>query len=524
MIPFRELGQILKQNSNKIESLSTHVKTKFNLDSDELNETLVKIRSFYQSFNKKLIKCCNSYESLLRDPWMRGKMEFVFIEKDNLKRKVGRPTKKFEECTARTKRRKVQELCAVIPESQIESAAVRMVKKPVAKIVRNLIHSTESEFKDYRQKAARVDIIPLNETEAVSLLIELSLSQHQYQIIQGLSKARNADIFPPYNRMLEAKKLCYPDSASIEVNDVGASIKLQALLDHTAKRLLQTLSDEEISKLPSNLLLLSKYGCDGASGQSRYKQPLKASTEDDADDSKVFMCSFVPLRIVEETNSKTIHWENPRPGSPRFCRPIKYTFAGECKKRTVEEIRIIKKQIRELEASVILIGEKRVLVRHHLFLSMLDGKTCSYLTNTDSSQTCVICKATPNDRNDFSKLSQRTADESFYEFGLSPLHAKIRFMEFVLHLGYNMEFKEWTAPKKGGHADTKKTTKESIQKEFRKQLNLWIDVVEQGSGTTNDGNTARTLFANPETVASITKVNVVIIKRYIYLVCISLLN
>lgn len=81
---------------------------------------------------------------------------------------------------------------------------------------------------------------------------------------------------------------------------------------------------------------------------------------------------------------------------------------------------------------------------------MIDGKTCSYLTGTDSSQTCIICKATPNEMNDPKLLALKTIDESLYEYGLSPLHAKIRFMEFVLHLAYNKEFEKWTASVKQG--------------------------------------------------------------------------
>lgn len=514
VISYRELANILKLNSNKIECLISHVKTKFKLDSDELEIVLAKIRLFYANFNKKLVKCGHSYQNILRDPWMHGKINIVLKKKCNLKRKVvGRPAKKFEECTARTKRRKVQEICAILPKDQIERAAIRNVKKPVAKIVRHLMYSTVPEVKEYCYKASRVDVIPLTETEAVSMLIELDLSKHQYQTIQNLSKNRNADIYPPYNKMLEAKKQCYPDALSIEVDENGASIKLQALLNHTAKRLLQSLSHDEILKLPTNLTLLSKYGSDGASGQSRYKQSFKANTEDVADDSKIFMSSLVPLRIVDEADSKTVHWQNDRPGSPRYCRPIKYMFANECKERTVEEIRIIKEQIKNLEASTISIGEKRFLVGHKLFLSMIDGKTCSYLTDTDSSTTCVICKATPNEMNDVKRVSQKTVDESFYEFGLSPLHAKIRFMEFVLHLGYNMPFKKWTASVKDGYAELKKVSKQRMQDEFREKMGLLVDIVKQGSGTTNDGNTARRFFASPEITASITKVDVNIIKR-----------
>ena len=41
-----------------------------------------------------------------------------------------------------------------------------------------------------------------------------------------------------------------------------------------------------------------------------------------------------------------------------------------------------------------------------------------------------------------------------------------------------------------------------------------LDVVNQGSGTTNDGNTSRTFFANPEITALATGVDVNLIHRF----------
>ncbi len=54
VIPYRELANILKLNSNKIESIESHVKSKFKLDCDELEIILAKIRLFYDHFKKKL--------------------------------------------------------------------------------------------------------------------------------------------------------------------------------------------------------------------------------------------------------------------------------------------------------------------------------------------------------------------------------------------------------------------------------------------------------------------------------------
>lgn len=46
--------------------------------------------------------------------------------------------------------------------------------------------------------------------------------------------------------------------------------------------------------------------------------------------------------------------------------------------------------------------------------------------------------------------------------------------------------------------------KKTIQARFKTELNLLIDVVKQGYGTTNDGNTARRFFEFPEKTAAIT--------------------
>ncbi len=262
VISFRELANILNLKSNKIDELISHVKTKFDVDNDEFEIILPKIRSFFNNFNKKLLKCNNSIQYLFKDPWMRGKIDIVLKKKDNLKRKVGRPTKCFDECAARTKRRKVQEMCLSVPKEQIERAAIRSVKKPVARVVKKILHATVSEVNDYSYKATKEGIIPLTDTEAVSVLIELDLGKHQYINIRNLAKARNANIFPPYYRVQEAKKLCYPDQSSIEINENSASIKLQALLNQTSKRLLESLSVDELSKLPLELTMISKYGCD----------------------------------------------------------------------------------------------------------------------------------------------------------------------------------------------------------------------------------------------------------------------
>lgn len=74
-------------------------------------------------------------------------------------------------------------------------------------------------------------------------------------------------------------------------------------------------------------------------------------------------------------------------------------------------------------------------------------------------------------------------------------------MEFITHIAYNLEFKKIQA--RGTDKDTKKITKKKNQSQLKAELSILIDAVKSGSGTSNDGNTARKFFANIDAVARI---------------------
>ncbi|EFN71131.1 hypothetical protein EAG_13607, partial [Camponotus floridanus] len=53
-----------------------------------------------------------------------------------------------------------------------------------------------------------------------------------------------------------------------------------------------------------------------------------------------------------------------------------------------------------------------------------------------------------------------------------------------------------------------------IQLKFRTQMGLIVDIPKQGSGTTNDGDTARRFFENPRIVSTITNIDENVIRRF----------
>lgn len=121
---------------------------------------------------------------------------------------------------------------------------------------------------------------------------------------------------------------------------------------------------------PRNLVLYSKWGCDGSSEQCEYKQILAGESEL-ISDANLLISSLVPIRLINEDTNDVI-WQNP--SSVRFCRPISIEFSKETPEKTNNLVNDIEAQIRVLAPTSAIIGEKTVTIKHELLLTMVDGK------------------------------------------------------------------------------------------------------------------------------------------------------
>ncbi|XP_043863197.1 uncharacterized protein LOC122756782 [Drosophila mojavensis] len=85
------------------------------------------------------------------------------------------------------------------------------------------------------------------------------------------------------------------------------------------------------------------------------------------------------------------------------------------------------------------------------------------------------------------------------QYGISPLHAWIRFFEFVLKVSYRIELKKWHV--KDCDKFDLEARKRLLQSKMMKEMGLNVDKpLPNGSGNSNDGNTA---FSNPALLSSI---------------------
>jgi len=117
---------------------------------------------------------------------------------------------------------------------------------------------------------------------------------------------------------------------------------------------------------------------------------------------------------------------------------------------------------------------------------MVDGKVCNALSESHPTK-CYICEAKPTDMNNLNEYLEIKVSTKCFEFGLSALHAKIRFFEYFLHLSYKSDIKIWQAR---GLQQKQKVLerKREARRDFRDKIGLIVDHPRDGGkGTPNDG-------------------------------------
>lgn len=374
------------------------------------------------------------------DTWLNG---FVIFKKiKNVVTAAGRPTKKIEESSERSQRRKVADLeksnKLTIAELQslLERRLCKEGKRDEAAMIGEVLSLGAHEFRQRLQ--CQNTVTKFSKDESLALMTDIRLSRYQYNSLREQCLLKNADIFPSYNQIFQAKSECYP--SLMEITEKGAFIKMQQLLDHTVQRLFQIkdVKQKSLETKQNKFLLHSKWGCDGASGNSIYKQNFQNSQ---ITDESVFSVSWVPIQLISIENE--VIWKNPHPSSSNYCRPLFFEFLKETPENVTKVVKDYEAQIKNLTETTVSIADNHDFsVSHNLSLTMIDGKICQILTNTSSAACCPICKAKPSEMNDLVKIRRKDLNSDAFKYGLSSLHALIRFMEFILNIAYRLDLKK----------------------------------------------------------------------------------
>ena len=202
--------------------------------------------------------------------------------------------------------------------------------------------------------------------EALAMMVDLDLTTAQYNSMRLSAVERGCRLYPAYKKVTKAKIECLPPPGAITVLPDRAQVDLQPLLDHTAARLLR-LQEPVLESLtdaaPLQLTLYCKWGLDGSSGHSQYKQAGVRQ------DDQMFVTTLVPLQL--ETERGTVIWRNVTPSSTRFCRPIHLQLAKETKDLTEQELQRVRSQIVALQS----FRTRTAVIRYELTMSMVSVAT-----------------------------------------------------------------------------------------------------------------------------------------------------
>lgn len=164
----------------------------------------------------------------------------------------GRPQKDFENCSNKTKRRRVAELVSNNAPEELAFAA-------------NISRNSTLLNEDCNKR--------LTPAQALALFVDLDLTDRKYIVLREMVNNLHKNCFPSLYALKQAKNKIIPKN--ISVSETSAMVDIQELVNSTVNGIVQTL---RITK-PAHAKLICKWGMDGSSGHSTYKQKFSNENE-----------------------------------------------------------------------------------------------------------------------------------------------------------------------------------------------------------------------------------------------------
>lgn len=511
------------QRLDKVNIIVEFVETTYNMKMDKTE--LPKIDNFVKLFEGKMNIVRSSvtkFQSRFSD-FMDSNMDITLPNR-------GAKCKSYEDLGLKSKKNRLSLTLSSSSKEEVSDTFKEMLKrgnqpKEAMQIADILPTASPKRLKRIvKSIPTPISESEFTEEEAIALMIELGISRNKYLILRKALIGKGLKVLPSYTALQEKKKSILP--SPINVTDTKACIELSSLLENTASRIVSDFSTDQVKKINNcDLVLMCKWGCDGLSALSEYKQP--SGSQNTTAYKSVFMASLVPLRIrsyflgasSSTSCEKTFEdiWINSTPGSKTFCRPISFEYIKESKHETKKLVEYIKTEIGKLEPISFEMEGCYFNISFQMSLTMIDGKVSNAINDTGSFWKCSICGETKSQFSDISK--ERTINEDVLNFGISPLHARIRFLEHFLHIAYDLKYRsmpenENKPVRKNEELQTMRASEKiRIQEEFKNKTGLKIDKPLPSCGSTNDGNTARRFFNDIETTSEITGINKELLRR-----------
>lgn len=168
----------------------------------------------------------------------------IDANKPELSPKFGRPVIEFSAKSSRSQRREATEISVKLQhDPQRIMMACRYASRRSGNLnlcfVLDKILKCPQQPKKLRKLINEPSVLITKKTpeEALSFLLENSLSKAVYQNMRTEVKLCGADIWPTYNEVRHAKEECRPPKDTISISEKVARVTLQSSLNHTTERI-----------------------------------------------------------------------------------------------------------------------------------------------------------------------------------------------------------------------------------------------------------------------------------------------
>lgn len=301
---------------------------------------------------------------------------------------------------------------------------------------------------DNNQEA--VDNLPQPHTpqSALAFFLENDYTVNEYNnLAKDCKKRSGTQVYPPYHHIEEEKKSCLAGLEFTVQTESTCQITMQSLLNKSAKRLIESVDQEESisdAKL-KNCVLYVSYGFDSSSGHKNAHQEFENEGNKTLDSHQSLFASVLVILALKH-NDEFI-WINETPQSVRYCRPLRLSFESETSQVTKRERDRLRAEVNALIPHNFNLNGKDVEVSFNVDLTLLDGKALNNVLDNDATTRCPICLLTMKNFNS-DEAYNTDIPEQRLKHGLGLLHCEIKVFEWLLHLSYklNLGLHSWNCP------------------------------------------------------------------------------
>lgn len=178
--------------------------------------------------------------------------------------KRGRPKKNFAKSSKKSKNRRASELIAKYSLEELEYA-IQKLKRGCRKEEENC----------------------LTPPKALALCLDLDLSERKYNVLRNTINDLHPNCFPSLYTLRMLKQNLVP---TINASETSAEVDVETIMCKTVEGILDQC---DIPQGLNTLQLIGKWGMDGSSGHSRFKQTF-CNVENS--DEFMFVIAFVPIK------------------------------------------------------------------------------------------------------------------------------------------------------------------------------------------------------------------------------------